>query len=376
MAAKFQQRSRNAESLADYRAGLAGAVKNFPTPLLVHGDNDYLRLEAATLVRAAWLEKHPGGEAVALRAGDVQPLSHADVMAELSATGMFAREKLVIVRQADRLLFPRSAAASQGDAPAKAGPQSEGRLLDMAESPAKGIWLLLETSQLPKNRNAGKRLAAWPARIPCPELRPNELPGWLDETAGKLGKRLSREAAGLLVQAHGNNLSLLASELEKLSLFAAGRDEIDIDTVREFMTGTVEFDIFGLTNAVEERDAARAVSFARRITAQGARDQSGKRKDGRSSSHQALALLAASASNLLAAGVARAEGKGAADLASEIGASPWRAEKLLAAARLYSLPELRRMASLTAEQLKATHDTGGDAQLALETLAVRLAGGA
>lgn len=375
MAVKFQQRSKSAESLADYRAGLAVALKSLPTPLLVHGDNEYLRLEAATAVKTAWQEKHPAGEAVALRAGDVQPLSHADVMAELSATGMFAREKLVIVRQADRLLFPRSAAA-QGDAPAKAGPQSEGRLLDMAESPAKGIWLLLETSQLPKNRNAGKRLAAWAARIPCPELRPNELPGWLDETAGKLGKRLSREAAGLLVQAHGNNLSLLASELEKLSLFAAGRDEIDIDTVREFMTGTVEFDIFGLTNAVEERDVARAVSFARRITAQGARDQSGKRKDGRSSSHQALALLAASASNLLAAGVARAEGKGAADLASEVGASPWRAEKLLAAARLYSLPELRRMASLMAEQLKATHDTGGDAQLALETLAVRLAGGA
>ncbi len=375
MAVKRGGEGGRREGLRESRQALEQAVAELPRLVAIWGECDFLRAEAAARLRRAWLEKFPGGDTATIRGqGEGRPVGTPDILRELSGGSLFAREKLVLVRQAERLLFPtRGGAGGEEGAGADAAPADRDKaFLDGLERQPAATWLFLESAQLPKNRTLGKRLAAAAFLIPCPEPTQREIPGWLAERAAGLGKRLDDAAVDLLVRAHGADPGVLAGELEKLALFAGEAADIGAGVVGEFLTGRIEFDIFGFTNAVEARDRRQAVMYARRIALQGTRDQRGKREDGERSAHKALSMLAGTVQGLVRARVALARRLPAADFAAEERLSPWRAEKLLEAARRFELPELRKMLGAAAEQLRRAHDTGGDALLALETLAVRL----
>lgn len=359
-------------SLLDYRKALQTALAELPERTVVYGECEYLRSEAATRFRDAWLASHPNGDLAGLRAaGDGRPAALADISRELSGGSLFARDKLVMVRQADKILFSRSG-GEEGEESGHERPAAdkEKSFLDKVAATGTCTWLLLETVQLPKNRTMGKRLAELCFLIPCPQANLREIPGWLAERAGQLGKRLDDAAMDALIRAHGTDLGILAGEVEKLALFAGDGDKIDAAMVGEFLTGTIEFDIFGFTNAIEARNAAKAVFYARRITQQGTRNQRGKRESGEDSSHRTLSMLAGTVQSLLRARVALARRTRADDFAAAEKLSPWRAAKLLEAAGNFQLPELRKMVGMAADHLRRAHDTGGDPLLSLETLAV------
>lgn len=371
MAAQRYGSGKGEASLADHMRSLDRAAETLPPVVVAYGPDGFLRLEAALRFREAWLARHPDGEVATLRAaGEAKPLAYADLAAELSGGSLFARDKLVVVRQAERLLFPVGKGEDDDGKPGR-----EKALVQFLENPSPGFWLFMESAQLPKNRIMGKKIAGLCELVPCPALSMGEASRWLRLRAEGLGKRLDQEASELLLLAHGADLGRLASELEKLILFVDEAAEIGSAAVGEFLTGSVEFDIFGLTNAVEERNAAKALSFARKIAVLGTRDQKGKKDDGERAAHRALAMLAGTAQSLLRAGTAKFERRSAADFAAADRISPWRAERLLAAAGRYTMRELRAMAGLAADGIKRSHDTGGDARLMLERLAVALAEG-
>lgn len=362
--------------LAEHFTALEAVVGGLPGLVMIYGPSDFFRFEALKRVQDAWLASHPDGEIMTLRtAGEAKPLTFADIVLELSGGSLFAKEKMVVVRQAERLLFPtggRSADSEDSGSDDSGGKGKDKLFLDYLENPSNGMWLVLESGQLPKNRTLGKKIAASCEVVPCPQPNAREIPGWLRRRADEAGKHLDNDAAEMLLTAYGSDAGVLASEIDKLALYVPDSDRITAATAREFMTGTVEFDIFGFTNALQERNPADALYYARKIAVQGSRDQKGKKDDGERSAHRTLAMAASTVQNLLRAGVARAERKNAASFAAETKIGPWQAERLLAAAGKFSLPELRRMAGETADFVKRSHDTGGDAKLALELLAVKL----
>lgn len=379
MAAKRTGGERGGESLRDHRRALDEALAALPPLVVAYGDGDFLRAEAARLFRAAWLEKYPGGDMATLRgAGESRQAGLADLTGELSGGSLFSREKLIVVRQAERILFPqaarRAAAEGEGEEEGESGSAGgrEKLFLERLEKWPAAIWLFAESSQLPKNRILGKRLAAAACLIPCPRPNQRELPEWLAGRVAAMGKKVEDEALDLLIRAHGGELGVLAGELDKLALFAGANDMIDVGMAREFFAGTVEFDIFGLSNAVEARDRRQAVLYARRIALQGTRDQRGKREDGERSAHKAMSILAGSVQGMVRARIAMARRLEAAAFAAEEKLSPWRAARVMEAAGRFQLTELRRMLGDVAGQLRRMHDTGGDPLLALETMAVRL----
>lgn len=367
---------KNAQpGLRDHAAALGDAVGRLPQVVAAAGESEYLRAAAVTAFREAWLAGFPDGDIVSVRAGPGEKTRDlGDILRELAGGSLFAKEKLVVARGADRLLFPPRAATAEDGPGGKTG-EREKNLLEWAANPAPRIWLLLETAQLPGNRTLGKRLAEAAHVVPCPNPTQRDIPPWLAERARKLGKRLDEEAADTLLRTHGTDLGVLAGEMEKLALFAGDGETIDADMVGEFLTGSVEYDIFGFTNAVEAKNLRAAVHYARRITQQGGRDQKGKREDGEKTAHRVVAMLAGTVRNLLLARVAMAARTPPADFAAAERLSPWRAERLYEAASRFGLRELRLMNSHVADQVRRTHDTGGDVALALETMAARFAGG-
>lgn len=359
-------------SIREHQEALAAARDRLPQLVVVAGDCDFLRSQAVAGFREAWQSRHPQGDGVTLRsAGEARPAGLADIVGELSGGSLFAKEKLVVVRQAERILFPTSTPREQAEPADKPAGDREKGFLEKLENPAPLIWLLIESAQLPKNRTLGKRLAERGFVVPCPMPTQRDIPAWLSARARDLDKRIDNAAMDLLARAHGTDLGVLSAELEKLALFAGDGQTIDADMVSEFLTGSIEFDIFRFTNAVEARDTAQAIHFARRIATQGTRDQRGKREGAESSAHKVLSMLAGTVQGLLKARVAVAMGLDAAAFAANEKLSPWRAGKLLEASAAFGLRELRLMAGYASDQIRRTHDTGGDPLLALELMAVR-----
>lgn len=361
-------------TVREHQEALAAAKERLPACVVVTGECEFLRSRAVADFRDAWLTRYSGGDVVTLRAaGEARPASLVDIVGELSGGSLFAREKLVVVRQSERILFPQGGAAAKerDDARERPAAEREKGFLEKLENPVARMWLLIESAQLPKNRTLGKRMAELCVVVPCPQPTPRDVPAWLSARAKELDKRIDHAAMDLLARAHGTDLGVLTAELDKLALYAGDKRDIDAGMASEFLTGSIEFDIFRFTNAVEARDADQALRFARRIATQGTRDQRGKREGAESSSHKVLSMLAGTVQGLLRARVASAMGLDAAAFAANEKLSPWRAGKLQEAAGAFSLRELRLMARYASDQIRRTHDTGGDPLLALELMAVR-----
>ncbi|MDR3210668.1 MAG: hypothetical protein LBU79_01980 [Planctomycetota bacterium] len=374
----LKKAGRTGFTLANHQEALAGLVGELPRLVYIHGPEDYLRQTALEVVRQRWQENWPDGETLTLYAGEgADALSLADLMGELAGGGLFTRHKLVILRNAHKFLFRTGA---RGGRESEAGVASV--LLERLENLPAGISLLLESSASPPaNQTLGKRLLALARSIPCPLVGPREIPAWLAARSRELGKSLETEAGRLLLETQGTSLGFLASELEKLALFVHDRPRISAEDVGEFLTGTVEFDVWGLRQAVEKREADSALAYARKITSQGQRGPDGERSDADKSSHLALAGLLGQIPDLLRAGTARAEKLSPEEYALRENAHPWRSSRSLApwlaarqftAAGRYQLRELRSFLTLACDGVKRSHDTGGDPRLELELLALQI----
>jgi len=100
-------------------------------------------------------------------------------------------------------------------------------------------------------------------------LRPGAVLQWILERAQNEGIDISPAAARLLADLVGNNLWVLASELEKLASYAQGR-RIEGADVRALVSEARQVNIFAMVDAIVERRAAVALRLLRQLTTAGA----------------------------------------------------------------------------------------------------------
>lgn len=84
------------------------------------------------------------------------------------------------------------------------------------------------------------------------DTRGPELPRWIRSRARVYGSEISPQAVELLIEFIGNDLRVLSHEIEKLSLYAAGR-RIEESDVRLLVSQVREAGIFGMVDAIAER---------------------------------------------------------------------------------------------------------------------------
>ncbi len=368
-------------SLHDHQAALAQTCADLPHAVVIFGEESYLRQQAIRRIQSALEGKHPGlqtdiyhGAAAANESG----AKLSEILLELSSTSLFAREKLVIMRRADRILFPANpteedSAAKSSPRPNRKNPQQA--LADFLDVSHDATWLVIECEKLNRQRKLGKTLAARARLVPCPAINKlTEVATWVNTAAKEMGKQVERDAVELLYSSHGGNLGHLHSELTKLVTYVGDRTKIRLQDVEAFFSGSLEFDVFSLTNAVEARDLKTALLFARRIIDQGTRNTAGNRNDGQSSAHMALAMLSKSMQNILRTRVLSVKNKSLDSLAAGLGMPTWRARHLATAAKKYPVRDLRRAIRFLAEAIHGSHDTGGDVALSLERSVVMICG--
>jgi DNA polymerase-3 subunit delta len=189
------------------------------------------------------------------------------------------------------------------------------------------------------------------------------LAGWVAEEARKRGFEVEPDAARLLVDRMGAGTVRLATELDRLALWAGDGGRVGVGDLEEMVADTSEAMVWGLSDAIVERRADAAVRLAERLSSQG---------------ESLPGIVYAVAGRLRRAHRAACEleaGRPASEVQAGLGMSPYAAKMLVRSVRDVS-PGQVRAASCALADLEWWSRGGAEyAEATALTLAVRRAAG-
>ena len=163
-------------------------------------------------------------------------------------------------------------------------------------------------------------------------LSPKDLLIWVQNTVKNMGGTISLEAAQFLCDAIGNNLWEMHTELEKLANFKQ-KEEIVLADIRNLSGAEVDENIFGLTDAIGNKNKKSALSLVQKFLSAGMSPSE--------LLHKCLWL----ARNLLMikSFMQNNERASQQDVARELGLHPFIAKKSLSQIKNFDLAHLKTM---------------------------------
>lgn len=225
------------------------------------------------------------------------------------------------------------------------------------------LIFVYDTAAFSQDKRLKKLHKAVEDNVQCVEFRKQsgaELRAWIQRQAQRGGKVLDNPTADYLAFLTDNSLSILQSELQKLTAYASGQQitKQDVDAVVEPTLTAVSFDI---SNAIVDGSYERALQKLRDLLAM---------------QQEPILLLGAISTQIrrmLYARVLSENGKGADALAKLCGISEYPARLTMEAVRKLSYRFCARAVELCLEadrQMKRSYD---DPQRVLELLLIGLA---
>ena len=140
---------------------------------------------------------------------------------------MFAERRAVLVKRAESL----SAAACEV-------------LLPYIQNPAASTCLIFTGTKIDQRKKFFVELKKHGVMIEFKRLYDNKLSAFIQSESTVHGKPIEPSAADLLSFLIGNNLQELASQIEKLVVFAGNRPRITLDDVRAVASSSKAFTVF------------------------------------------------------------------------------------------------------------------------------------
>lgn len=236
-----------------------------------------------------------------------------DIAASCRSLPMLGDRRLVIVMRAERLLKPKRAgrADDEADEADEPGDQESAAsdmtpLEDYVAAPSDFATLVFVATEIDRSRRFTKQLVAKGLVVEFGGIRaegarggPNasdiaaaqaEAARFVQAEMSREGKSIEPGAVKILVARSGGDISKLRGDLERLLLLTGGAATISAADADEVATGTAQLDDWGMTNAIGDGDAAKALR------------EVALRFDRGDSPHQMLGQLRWWVSNKLAAG--------------------------------------------------------------------------
>jgi len=136
------------------------------------------------------------------------------------------------------------------------------------------VTVVLVAREQPPKRTAPKSLADAVAAnggevLTFAAPKPRELTRWLVDEARRRGFELEPDAARILGERLGDGTARLATELDRLALWAEPGAGVSADDLAAMVADTSEEVVWALSDALVDRDAATALAAAERLTDQG-----------------------------------------------------------------------------------------------------------
>jgi len=315
------------------------AGKIYPVYLL-HGEESYLIDEAADYLESHLLQE---GE----KAFDQQILYGMDmnarhVIEQLMLFPLLAQRRVVFVREAQQLEDLKD-------------------LETYASRPAPSSVLIL----CHKGKSLDKRTRLYDAIkskgfvLAADRMKEKEVQMWLMDTATTLHIKLDPEAAGLMIELIGTEISMLYPELKKLAISHSNIKPVLPADIIDLVGMSREYNVFELKNALEAGDVGLSMKIGALMA-----DQKGY------SIIPLIALLNGFYSGLL---IVKSLGSASdAAIGEALGnKSPWLISKTKEAARRYTLENLERCISwlhIYDMKSKGWYSSADDRALTIELL--------
>jgi DNA polymerase-3 subunit delta len=191
----------------------------------------------------------PQQRMTALLSADAEELSISDVLDELRTAPFLADKRVVVVKGADDFI-------------SKHRPILERYF----EKPAATGVLILTASSWDGRTKLAKMLTKVGTLVQLEQPKRWELPGLLMQHAtDKHRVKLNRDAAELLIELVGEELSQLYNEIDKLTIFALGEKAITVQHVESLIGHHRIYDAFEVLDAVTAGNTSQAIQRLRNM---------------------------------------------------------------------------------------------------------------
>jgi DNA polymerase-3 subunit delta len=200
-----------------------------------------------------------------------------DIAASCRSLPMLGDRRVVIVMRAERLLKPKRAGkAGDDDEESEESGDADSATSDMTPleeylaAPSDFATLVFVASEIDRTRRFTKQLVAKGHVVEFGGIRADRPAGqrdadavatqWVKDEMAREGRTIEAAAVSMLVSRAGGDISKLRGDLERLLLFTQGRPTITVGDAEEVATDAAGVqDDWGLTNAIGDGDAARAL---------------------------------------------------------------------------------------------------------------------
>lgn len=237
--------------------------------------------------------------------------SGEDVVAALNALGLFGAGRLVVVEGAERWKKPDAQA-----------------IRAYLAAPAPGAVLALVTEEAPRDSALAEAVAATGEVLRYDIPKPKDPSVWVRSEFERLEAEASEDAARRLVEVVGDDVTVLALEVEKIATWAAGEPigarEVELLAV----PAPGDTPAWALSDAWGARDVAAVLEACEAELESGVEP------------FLVAVRLAAQVTFVRSAQALAAEGLGAREIASRLKKHEFRVRKALGAAERYSRDEL------------------------------------
>jgi DNA polymerase-3 subunit delta len=191
----------------------------------------------------------------------------------LAGKGLTLSE-LIHVCDAIPFLSDRRMVVVKGLASSLSGKQGQGLLEQLEEYlptlPETTDLVLVEEDLLNQRSRLLKLAAKCQAKVKAfPQLKGHELNRWIEQRAQEMGLGIEPAAVRELGTYVGNNLRLLALELEKLAAYAGETNLVTLASVRELVSYVREENIFDLVDSLGQRDGVKAIGLLQHLLDEG-----------------------------------------------------------------------------------------------------------
>lgn len=205
-----------------------------------------------------------------------------DIAASCRSLPMLGERRVVIVMRAERLLKPKRAGkavdddedAAEEDESSEAGDLTP--LEEYVNAPSTFACLVFVASGIDRSRRFTKKVVEQAQVVAFGGIRAEGTRGrgpsaadiasaqrdagvWVQAEMRREGRSIEPAAVTILVERAGGEISKLRGDLERLLLFTQGRPSITAADADAIAAGTAQLDDWGLTNAIEAGETAKAL---------------------------------------------------------------------------------------------------------------------
>ncbi len=213
----------------------------------------------------------PGEREQGLTRHDLDEVSLAEVLDDACSMSLFAADRVIWVYSAEAVL-PRGRAAAKEDALENAA----AALTAYFKQPPPATVLVFESSRFDfegedkaRIERVRKFYSMIPAVVEFPRYTPSEAHQLARKLAAKAGLRIGAEEIGMLVETLNSDATRIATEIEKLRLFAGEGGAVGPEQIAAMVPDSRQTTVFALVEALGRKDRVKSLELLDSLVREG-----------------------------------------------------------------------------------------------------------